>query len=341
MTHDRLPPTLPSPPQLRLFTTGGTIASRRDPETGAVRAVAGGDELLALVPQLGDVARIVIEPFAAANGWNVTPPMMFDLARRIETALADPEVVGALVTHGTDTVEETAFLVDLLLHSDKPVVFAVAMRNLSELGTDGPRNLLDAARVAVSPASRGRGALLVLNETVHAARYVTKTHTVNPAAFASPDYGPAAVLSGEEIRYLHPAPPRWLIATDRIESEVLLLKMAAGMDDRPLRWAIDAGYRGLVIEGTGAGNVPAAVVPGIEAAIAAGIPVVLTSRVGRGFLAPVYGSGGAAGGGHDLMALGVIPADGLPGQRARIKLMVALGATSDPQALRRLFTEGR
>jgi L-asparaginase len=326
-------------PYLRLFTTGGTIASRRDPATGAVRAVAGGDELLALVPELGRVAHIVVEPFAAVNGWNVTPPMMFDLARRIEAALAEPAVTGAIVTHGTDTVEETAYLVDLVLRSDKPVVFAVAMRNLSELGTDGPRNLLDAARVAVSPTSRGRGALLVLNETVHAARYVTKTHTVNPAAFDSPNHGPAAVMNGADVRYLHQAPARRPIATDRIEPEVFLLKMAAGTDDRALRWALEAGFRGLVVEGTGSGNVPAAVVPGIAAAVAAGMPVILTSRVVRGFLAPVYGSGGAAGGGFDLAQLGVIPADGLPGQKARIKLMVALGTTSDPAEIRRLFEE--
>lgn len=326
-------------PRIRVFTTGGTIASLPDPVTGAVRAAATGDDLLRLVPQLADVAAVDVESFAAVNGWNMTPAMMFDLARRVDAALADPTLAGAVITHGTDTVEETAFLLDLVGRSEQPVVFAVAMRNLAEPGTEGPRNLLDAVRVAADPASRGRGTSLVLNETVHAARYVTKTHTTRPDAFESPDFGPAAVITAAGVRFLHPPVARHPIPTDRIEPEVLLLKVAAGADDRPVRWAVEAGYRGLVIEGSGAGNVPAAVVPGIRAAIQAGLPVVLASRCPRGFLAPTYGSGGAAGGGHDLMALGVIPADHLPGQKARIKLMVALGATSDGEELRRIFRE--
>lgn len=328
-------------PRLRVFTTGGTIASRRDPATGAVRAAANGDELIALVPALGDVAELSVEQVAAVNGWNVTPALMFDLARRVEAALADPGVDGAIVTHGTDTVEETAFLLDLVLPGDKPVVFAVALRHLEEPGTDGPRNLLDAARVAADPAARGRGVLLVANETIHAARHVTKTHTTNPAAFESPNHGPAGVVTQDGVRYLRPPDVSRPIAASRIEPEVFLLKVAAGADDRPLRWALAAGCKGIVIEGSGAGNVPAAMLPGIEAALAAGVPVVLASRCARGFLAPIYGGAGAAGGGRDLATLGVIPADGLPGQKARIKLMVALGATNDLGGIRRLFVESK
>ena len=326
-------------PRVRIFTTGGTIASLPDPATGAVRAAATGEDLLRLVPQLRDVAETEIAPFAAVNGWNVTPTMMFNLAQRVDAALADPSLAGVVVTHGTDTVEETSYLLDLVVRSAKPVVFAVAMRNLAEPGTDAPRNLLDAIRVTVDPASTGRGALLVLNETVHAARYVTKTHTTNPAAFESPDFGPAAVLSSGRVRYLHLPAPRQPIQAGRIEPDVFLYKVAAGADDRPLRWALATGYRGIVIEGTGAGNVPAGVVPGIEAAIGARVPVVLATRCIRGFLASTYGSGGAAGGGHDLMEMGVIPADHVPGQKARIKLMAALGATSDLGEIRRLFAE--
>ncbi len=328
-----------SKPLLRLFTTGGTIASRRDPVTGAVRTAASGEELRQLVPELVDVAHLEVEPFAAVNGWNVTPLMMFDLAQRIAAALAAPTVAGVVVTHGTDTVEETAFLVDLVLASDKPVVFAVAMRHLGEPGADGPRNLLDAARVAVAPASRGRGVLLVANETIHTAAHVTKTHTTNPAAFESPNHGPTGEVREAGVRYLHPPTPRRPIAARRVEPEVLLVKVAAGGDDRPLRWALAAGYRGIVVEGSGAGNVPVAVVPGIEAALAAEVPVVLASRCPRGFLAPIYGGGGAAGGGKDLAALGVIPANELPGQKARIKLMVAIGAVDDIEGVRRLFAE--
>jgi L-asparaginase len=256
----------------------------------------------------------------------------------VRAALAEPGVAGALVTHGTDTVEETAYLLDLVVESEKPVVFAVALRHIGEPGADGPRNLLDAARVAAAPASRGRGALLVANGTVHAARHVTKTHTTDLGAFESPDFGPEGVVGPDgTVRYLRPVQPRRTIAAGRIEPEVLLLTVAAGADDRPLRWALGAGYKGLVIEGSGAGNVPAAVVPGIAAALAAGVPVVLATRCRRGFLAPVYGGGGAAGGGADLMALGVIPADHLPAPKARIKLMVALGTGADLAGVRSLF----
>jgi L-asparaginase len=326
-------------PHLRVFTTGGTIASRRDPATGAVRAAVTGDELIRLVPQLGGVAELSVEPVAAVNGWNVTPTMMFDLARRIEAALGCLDVDGAIVTHGTDTVEETAFLLDLVVASDKPIVCAVALRHLEDPGTDGPRNLLDAARVAADPATRGRGVLLVANESIHAARHVTKTHTTNPAAFESPNHGPVGVVTAAGVRYLCPPAPRRPIAGSDIEPEVFLFKAAAGADDRPLRWALAAGFKGIVVEGSGAGNVPAAVVSGIETSLAAGVPVVLASRCNRGFLAPIYGAAGAAGGGRDLAALGVIPADGLPAQKARIKLMVALGATRSLDEIRRLFAD--
>lgn len=326
-------------PRICLITTGGTIASLPDPATGAVRAAASGDELLAAVPDLTRLANIESEPFASVNGWNMTPEMMFHLAQRVAAILARPEITGAVITHGTDTVEETAFLLDLVLQSAKPVVFAVAMRHLAEPGSDAPRNLLDAVRVAVAPEAAGRGPLLVCNETIHAARYVTKVERTNPAAFASPDYGPAGLIRAGQVRLLHPPSPRTPLAAAELEPNVFLHTIAAGADDRPLRWALAAGYRGIVLEGTGAGNVPAAVVPGIADALAAGTPVVLTSRVPGGFLAPIYGSGGASGGGHDLVRLGVIPAPHLPAWKARIKLMVALGVTRNIAEIRALFAE--
>ncbi len=328
---------MPERPQLLLLTTGGTIASRRDAATGAVASAASGEELIGLVPELAELATIRVESFAAVNSWNMTPALMCDLAARLNQVLAQPEIAAAIVTHGTDTVEETAFLIDLMVASPKPMVFVVAMRNLSEASADGPRNLLDAARVALDPAAHGRGALLVCNESIHAARYVTKMNTVNPATFVSPDYGPVGGIGAGVVRFFHPPPPRQLFPTTTIDSEVLLIKVAAGADDREFHWAIDAGYRGIVIEGSGAGNSPAAVVPGIKAAIAAGLAVVLTSRCPFGFLAPVYGSGGAAGGGWDLQRLGVVLADHLPAQKARIKLMVALGLTRNIDEIRTLF----
>ncbi len=325
-------------PRVRLFATGGTIASRRDPVTGAVAASLDGPALLERIPDLETVARIDAETVISVNGWNMTPVLMVQLARRVNRALARDDIDGAIITHGTDTVEETAFLLDLLLDSPKPVVFAVALRHLDELGTDGPRNLRDAVIVAANPGSRERGTLLVANQTIHTARHVTKLHTTNLNAFGSPGPGPAGYVSGGEVRFFHPPAPGWTMAVDEIEERVLLVKAYAGQDGAMLRWALASGVRGVVIEGTGSGNVPAAMVPGIEMALAAGLPVVLCSRVPEGPLAASYGGGAAArGGGYDLARLGVIPASGLPGQKARLLLMVALGQSADLDQVRRTF----
>ena len=325
-------------PKIRLFTTGGTIASRRDPKTGAVAAAATGEELLARVPEIGSLAEIDVEAVATVNGWNMTPSLMMDLARRVGAALDGGGLDGVVVTHGTDTVEETAFLLDLVVESSKPVAFAVALRHLDELGSDGPRNLRDAVLVAAEPASRHRGALLVANQAIHAARFVTKVHTTHPNAFGSPGHGPIGFLDDLDVHYGRPPLPRFPIRTGRVEERVLQVTASGGQDGALLAWGVESGYRGFVIEGTGAGNVPAAMLPGIEAAMAAGLPVVLCSRVPEGPLATAYGGGVAArGGGLDLARLGLIPAPGLPGHKARVLLMAALGSSRDMNVIREVF----
>lgn len=324
-------------PYIVVISTGGTIGSRRDPDTGAVSAVATAEELIALVPDISGIARLELTSWASVNSWNMTPAMMFDLAQEARRTLARPDVTGVVITHGTDTVEETGLMTELLSESGKPVVFVVAMRNLSEISADGPRNLADAVRIAAAPESRGRGALLVVNETIHSARYVTKTNTVNPATFLSPDYGPAGLVPANGIHYLHPAPERRILHAPSIAGPIPVIKAISGSDSSMIDWVCEGEARGIVLEGSGAGNVPAEMLPGIERAIDKEIPVVLTSRAMFGFLAATYGSGGAAGGGHDLVRLGVIPAHHLPSQKARIALMVALGAGMPHDDIRALF----
>lgn len=186
-------------PLIVVISTSGTIGSRRDPETGAVSAVATAEELVALVPDISRIARLELTPWLSVNNWNMTPAMMFALVQEARRTLARPEVSGVVVTHGTDTVEETGLMAELLSESDKPVVFVAAMRNLSEISADGPRNLAGAVQVAAAQKSRSRGSLIVVNETTHSARYVTKTNTVNPATFLSPDYGPAGLVPASVI----------------------------------------------------------------------------------------------------------------------------------------------
>jgi L-asparaginase len=267
----------------------------------------------------------------------MTPGRMLDLARNIERHVARDDVDAVVVTHGTDTVEETALMVDLLVATPKPVVFTAAMRNLSETGADGPRNLADAVRVAIHPESRDRGAMLVVNERIHAARYVTKTNTVNPETFASPEYGPLGQVTGKGVRYLHEAPARRHMRASSIESNIPVVSGVAGSDSTLLDWHIGRGVAGIILEGSGSGNVPAEMADGLSRAIAAGIPVVLTTRVASGFLAPTYGTGAASGGGFDLARLGVIPSLYWRAPKARIALMVALGAGMPHSELAEFF----
>ena len=324
-------------PLIVIITTGGTIASRLDPATGAVYAVASAEELVALVPDLSSVARLELIPWASINSSNMTPSMMFDLAQEIQTVLDRSDVTGVVVTHGTDTVEETGLMAELLVESDKPVVFVAAMRNLSELSPDGPRNLYDAVFIAADPGSVGRGVLVVANETIHAARYVIKANTVNPETFHSPDYGPAGLMSGSTLRYLHPPPVRRVLKAKNLGGPVHIVKAVSGSDSEIIHFLIGKGTRGLVLEGTGAGNIPDDMVEGVERALAEGIPVILTSRTIWGFLSATYGTGEASGGGFDLLRMGVIPANHFPSQKARIALMVGLGAGLSHDDLRDLL----
>jgi len=319
---------------LRLLATGGTIASRVDATGAAVPAASAGD-LVAATPGLAADGPIEAEEIDRVNGWNVTPATMVRVAERARGALEAGDE-GVIVTHGTDTIEETLYLTDLLAGDATaagPIVFACAMRNASEIGADGPRNLLNAARIARDPAARGRGALLTINDEIHAARWATKTDTLDVATFRSPEGGVVGRVEAGRVRFGLDSPGRPPRGSAIVE-QVALVKVFTGMDAAPLRWFLDAGAQGLVVEGTGAGHVPGEVVPGIAEARDRGVPVVLTSRCWTGRTAAVYGG---PGGGVTLDGLGVLRANGLNSAKARLALMVALGVTRDPAALRDWF----
>ena len=320
---------------LRLLATGGTIASRLGAGGAVVPAVAAAD-LVAATPGLVEYGPFEVEQLDHVNGWNVTPAVMRRVAERARAALCDDGADGVVVTHGTDTIEETAYLTELLAGDATaagPIVFACAMRNGSEVGADGPRNLLGAARVARAPAARGRGVLLCANDEVHAARWVTKTDTLALQTFRSPEAGAVGHVDGDRVRFTLDSPPRPAHG-DGLVTEVALVKVYTGMDDAVVRWYVDRGVRGLVVEGTGAGHVPGPVMPGLAYAAERGVPVVLTSRCWTGRTAAVYGG---PGGGVTLDGLGVLRANGLSSPKARIALMVALGLSDDPAHLRAWF----
>jgi L-asparaginase len=321
-------------PVVQIITTGGTIASRIDPATGTAFPVMHANELLAEIPELSRYAEPRMTEFALVPSFDMTPGIVARLARDIRNLLAAGGVDGVVITHGTDTMEESAFALDLLLDSERPVVVTGAMRNASQPGADGPRNLVSALRTAAARNTRGLGVAVVMNDQVHAPRYVTKSHTTATDTMISPGVGPVGTVDdgGVWLRWL----PERLPKMPDVEPEpsVYLIRMAAGMDDLFLRVILDAGARGVVIEGSGAGHMPGNWKSALTALLDSGMPVVLTSRCGRGRVVPIY-RGDL--GGITLRDMGVIAAGDLSGIKARVALMFALGAGWDRERIRSYF----
>lgn len=320
---------------VHVLFTGGTISMRIDPGTGAAVPALSGEEIVSRVAGLRKEARLTLEDYARLPGPHVTPDWMWRLKDHVASLLAADDVDAVVLTHGTDTLEETAFLLDLTLDSPKPVVFCGAMRTVSEPGWDGPANLMAAVRTATNPDSWGRGVLITVGEQIHHAAEATKWHTQSLGAFRS-THGPLGVVERGQIHYHRPPFRTPRIDAARLVAEVDLHTMAAGVGDTLLRASVARGARGLVLEATGCGNVPPSALPGVRAALAAPLPVVLVSRCPEGRVAPAYGY---EGGGQMLQELGLILGGELPGPKARIKLMVALGATSALDEIRRLFAD--
>ena len=320
-----------------ILFTGGTISMKFDPATGAAIPALSAAEILAQVPDLQSVTDIEIEEFARMPGPHVTPEQMWRLARRAAAWLERPDVDGLVITHGTDTIEETAFLLDLVLTSDKPVVFVGAMRTVSDPSWDGPGNVLAAARVAACPAARGLGVLVVMDEQILPAREVRKVHTESSGSFATPEFGPMGVVDdGQVVLRRAPRPRRaWRdeaaeagLRVRHLETRVELLQVYTGMTDKLVRVLTDDGARGLALIAFGRGNVPPPIMPALEQAIRGGVLVTVSSRCVAGRVKPRYGYDG---GGQQLAKIGALLAGDLSGAKARLLQMVALGMRAQPQ----------
>jgi L-asparaginase len=309
---------------------------RNDPDgTGAVPSLTSA-EILEATRGIEAVTGVETEDWGSFPGPHMTVERMWALRNRIAEHLLRPEVTGVVVAHGTDTLEETAYLVARSLPADKPVVFTGAMRTVSDLGWDGPANLLEAVRVAASPETRGFGATVVISGQIFAALDATKTNTHLLDAFESPGLGPLGVLDEGELimhRELPPSPP--IIQPTSLATPVDIIFIAAGCDERLLD-ASRAVARGVVIAAMGRGNVPPAVVPAIERWIEEGKPVVITSRTQGGRVGHTYGY---PGGGRRLEEIGVIFGGSRRAQQARIDLMLALGAGMKLPGVRAVFSD--
>jgi L-asparaginase len=325
-----------------LLFTGGTISMKLDPATGAAMPALGAADILAQVPELARVSEFEVEDFTRLPGPHVTPDVMWRLAARAAAWLARPDIDGLVITHGTDTIEETAFLLDLVLISDKPVVLVGAMRTVSDPSWDGPGNLIAAARVAASSSSRGHGVLVVMDEQIIPAREVRKIHTESSGSFAASEFGPIGVIDGGAVMFRRLTLPRpaWRDAAapdglrvQRIDTRVELVQAYTGMSDRFIRTAVADEARGLAIVGFGRGNVPPAIMPALGDAVRAGVIVTISSRSLAGRVSPRYGY---AGGGAQLARVGAILAGDLSGAKARLLQMVALGFATDVTRARSL-----
>lgn len=316
---------------------GGTISMKVDPRLHAAVPSLTGDEIMRMVTGIEKFAEVESYTFSNVPSPHMSPKDMMDLSKYIKNLIEKPDVSGVVVTHGTDSLEETAYLLDLTIKTDKPIIVTGSMRSGSELGYDGPANLAASICTAISDEARGRGVLVCLNDELNCASEVTKANSMKLNAFQSPDFGPIGIVDNNEVIFYRDSLKKQHIQTETIETKVDLIKCVSGLDSRLIRFCINEGDRGLVIEGMGRGNIPPDMVEGVSEAIEKGIAVVLVSRCFEGRVLDTYGY---HGGGKELRNMGVIFGDNLPGQKARIKLMLALSKTDNIEKVREIFEKG-
>lgn len=327
-------------PRVILLSTGGTIAGIVDPSSGGAVPALTAAQLVESTPGLRDLARVEAEQIANIDSAQMTPDIWRRLLGRVNAWLAEPDVDGVVVAHGTDTLEETAYFLDLTVAGAKPVILVGAQRAATYPDTDGPRNLFDSVRVALSPEAAGNGVLVVMNGQINAAREVAKTNSIEREAFQSLEFGALGVADLGGVRFYRAPLRRQTIpyspATPLPRVEIVL--HYAGADGRVLKamrrdWP-RYGCDGLVVAATGVGNVSEGLYDEIAALRAAGVPVAISTRVYTGRVLPLYGVRGA---GLSLREIGCVLADNLSPQKARVLLMLALLHTNVPEALQAYF----
>lgn len=293
-----------------------------DPVKQAPVPALSGQDLVEQVPQLAQVCWLSVVNLFNEPSVNIGVEHWRKLLDAVEASLVQADVAGVVISHGTDTLEETAWFLDLTLKTDKPVVIVGAQRNASTYDFDGPRNLLNAARVCVSPESRGLGVLVAMNNQVNAAREVTKSHTSDVESFKSGDFGLLGCVDEESVQISRKSVRRQHIpllgsSLPRVE----IVPMFSGASGDLVDAAVGLGARGLVIQALGIGNVSGSMYRAIVSAVEKGVAVVVSTRVQNGRVLPVYGF---VGGGATLKTAGVVFADNLSPQKARVLLMLAL-----------------
>ena len=321
-----------------VVATGGTIAMKYDEASQGLIPACSGEDLAAAVPGLAEVAPLEFLQFSNIASPAMTPQNMWDLHVRIEEILARDDVAGVIVTHCTDTLEETSYFLDLLHHGEKPIVTTAAMRGAGDTSPDGPMNIYCAVKTAASSEARGMGVLVCLNETLHAPGEVTKTHSANPATFQSPWWGPVGYVDCDKIVLRRKSLGVKRFRPSALTARVDVIKAMTGSGREYIDFAVAQGCKGIVIEGFGRGNLPPAMIPGIADAVQKGVAVVLTTRTVGGRVLDVYGYPGSV---TDSRRAGIAMGGEISAAKARLKLMLLLSEqpeiARDRDALEAIF----
>ncbi|HCU9054208.1 TPA: asparaginase [Staphylococcus aureus] len=317
---------------LLVIHTGGTISMSQDQSnkvvTNDINPISLHQDVINQYAQIDEL-----------NPFNVPSPHMTiqhvkQLKDIILEAVTNKYYDGFVITHGTDTLEETAFLLDLILGIEQPVVITGAMRSSNEIGSDGLYNYISAIRVASDEKARHKGVMVVFNDEIHTARNVTKTHTSNTNTFQSPNHGPLGVLTKDRVQFHHMPYRQQALENVNEKLNVQLVKAYMGMPGDIFSFYSREGIDGMVIEALGQGNIPPSALEGIQQLVSLNIPIVLVSRSFNGIVSPTYAYDG---GGYQLAQQGFIFSNGLNGPKARLKLLVALSNNLDKAEIKSYF----
>src|SRR5882672_1571652 len=324
-------------PKVVILATGGTIAGAAASQTdaGYKSGAVGVDLLIQAVPQLKDVAEVTGEQIASIGSQDMNDEVWLKLGKRVNELLAMPDVAGIAVTHGTDTMEETSYFLDLITKSDKPVVLTGSMRPSTSLSADGPLNIYNAVGVASDPRAKGRGVLVVANDDIHGARAVTKRHTTDVQTFVSSEAGLVGVCLFDDREFVrsparaHTTATPFTVRAGQTLPRVDVIYAHAGMSPDLIDAAVANGAKGVVIAGVGDGNMTTPAVEAVKRAIAKGVVVVRSSRVGEGIIRRNIEL--------DDDSIGTVAAKELNPAKARVLLKLALTQTSEPKAIQAFF----
>lgn len=320
--------------KIAIIFNGGTISMKIDEKIKAAVPSLSAEEIMSMIPGVEEYAEIEAYTFSSMPSPHMTLETMLKLSKFTTELVEREDIDGVVITHGTDTLEETAYLLDLTVRTKKPVVVTGAMRSGSELGYDGPFNLATSICTAIFDEAVGRGVLVCFNGELNSASEVTKANSMALNAFRTPNFGPIGIVDNDNVIFYRDANYSEKYDVSEIKKQVALIKCVVDMDSSYIDYLIEKGCGGIVIEALGRGNVPPKMVDGIKKATELNIPVVVVSRCFEG---RVFESYGYEGGGKQLKDLGVIFGDTLPGQKARIKLILAINSGMNIHEIARAF----